>query len=52
VIVAHAEKSRFDVYDRPTMPALARMYRRKSVVVDTIEELIDLTLKVSWQMNR
>jgi hypothetical protein len=52
VIVAHAEKNKFDVYDRPTMPALAMMYRRKSVVVDTIEELIDLTLKVSWQLNR
>jgi len=46
VIVAHVEKSKLDVYDRPTKPALARMYRRKSVVVNTKEEFINLALKI------
>jgi hypothetical protein len=47
VVVVDAEKRKLDVYDRPTMPALAMMYRRKSVVVNTMEELINLALKVS-----
>jgi hypothetical protein len=46
VIVVHIENSKLDVYDRPITPALAMMYRRKSIVVNTTEEFINLAFKI------
>jgi len=47
VIVVHAENSRLDVYYRPATRLPVKMYRRKSVMVDTKEEFINLALDVS-----
>jgi len=47
VIVVHAENSMLDVYYRPATHVPVTMYRRKSVMVDTKEEFINLALDVS-----
>ncbi|MBI5353195.1 MAG: hypothetical protein HZB50_11200 [Chloroflexi bacterium] len=47
VIVVHSENSMLDVYYRPATRLPVTMYRRKSVMVDTKEEFINLALDVS-----
>ena len=44
VIVVHSENSMLDVYYRPATRLLVTKYRRKSVVVRTKEEFINLAL--------
>jgi hypothetical protein len=46
IVVVHAEYSMLDVY-RPTTLAPVTRYQRKSIVVNTKEEFINLALKVS-----
>jgi hypothetical protein len=46
VIVVHVENSKLDVY-MPTTYAPVTTYRRKSIVVNTKEEFINLAIKVS-----
>jgi hypothetical protein len=46
IIVAHVENSKLDIY-MPTTYAPLTTYRRKSIVVNTKEEFINLAFKVS-----
>lgn len=46
IIVAHVENSKLDVY-MPTTYAPVTTYNRKSIVVNTKEEFINLAFKVS-----
>ena len=47
VIVVHDENSELDVYYRPATDAPVTTYRRKSIVVNTKEDFINLALRVS-----
>lgn len=47
VIVAHSEHCMLDLYYRPTTHVPVTLYRKKSILVNTKEELINLTLEVA-----
>jgi hypothetical protein len=48
VIIFQIENSKLDVYARPANPALAMMYRRKSVVVSTKDDFINFVHRLPY----